>query len=288
MGLPPLDGFVMGTRCGGIDPSVVTYIMDKEGFTPEQMSNLMNKKSGFLGISGISSDCRDLEQAAAEGNERAQLALDMFEYSWGQFIGRMCGSTVYNFSRGGMTAKEYVQGFGSAMGYWDPSKAAQAYIIALGCNDLFGLREEVGSLDDVHDDDPSRNTDNFAGWMGRLIARYKEISPDAKFFLMTMPLETEDQDELRLAQGRLMYAFAEHYTNTYVLDFAKYMPRYDEKMHERFFMEGHLTPAGYLLTGRLVAAYIDYIIRRNLHDFDRVGLINKEYSDSGIKKMFGL
>lgn len=213
---------------------------------------------------------------------------DIFDTSWGQYLARIAGTTVYNFSRGGMTAKEFVQGFGSAMGYWDPSKAAQAYIIALGCNDLFGLREEVGSLDDVHDDDPSQNTDNFAGWMGRLIARYKEISPDAKFFLMTMPLETEDQDELRLAQGRLMYAFAEHYTNTYVLDFAKYMPRYDEKMHERFFMEGHLTPAGYLLTGRLVAAYIDYIIRHNLHDFDRVGLINKEYSDSGIKKMFGL
>ncbi len=214
--------------------------------------------------------------------------LDMFDNSWGQHLARIAGTTVYNFSRGGMTAREYVEGYGSAMAFWEQSKAAQAYIIALGCNDLFGLKEEVGSLDDIHDDDPSKNADTFAGWMGRLIARYKEIAPDAKFFLMTMPLESPDQDELRLKQGKLMYALAEHYSNTCVLDMAKYMPRYDEKFHERFFLEGHLNPAGYLLTGKIVAAYIDYIIRHNLKDFEHVGFINKEFSDSNVKKMYTL
>jgi len=80
MGLTPLDGFIMGTRCGAVDPSAVTYIMEKENLSPAEMSDLMNKKSGFLGVSGVSSDMRDVEKAAKEGNERAQLTLDILYY----------------------------------------------------------------------------------------------------------------------------------------------------------------------------------------------------------------
>lgn len=80
MGLTPLDGFIMGTRTGAIDPSAVTFLMQKEGLTPAEADTIMNKKSGFLGISGVSSDMRDVEEAAAAGNERAQLALDIFYY----------------------------------------------------------------------------------------------------------------------------------------------------------------------------------------------------------------
>ena len=80
MGLTPLDGFIMGTRTGAIDPSAVTFLMQKEGLTPAETDTIMNKKSGFLGISGVSSDMRDVEEAAAAGNERAQLALDIFYY----------------------------------------------------------------------------------------------------------------------------------------------------------------------------------------------------------------
>mgnify|MGYP001440921574 CR=1 FL=1 len=106
MGLTPLDGFIMGTRCGGIDPSVVTYIMDKEGFTPSQMSDLMNKKSGFLGISGVSGDCRDVEAAAEQGNHRAQLALDMLVYQIKKFIGG------YAAAMGGVDAVIFTGGIG--------------------------------------------------------------------------------------------------------------------------------------------------------------------------------
>ena len=87
MGLTPLDGFIMGTRSGGIDPSVVTYIANKENKTPDEMSNLLNKKSGFLGVSGVSSDCRDLHKAAEEGNARAQLALDILVHQIKRFVG---------------------------------------------------------------------------------------------------------------------------------------------------------------------------------------------------------
>jgi acetate kinase len=87
MGFTPLDGFIMGTRSGAIDPSVVTYIANKENKTPDEMSDMLNKKSGFVGISGISSDCRDLQKAKLEGNDRATLALELLAYQIKKFIG---------------------------------------------------------------------------------------------------------------------------------------------------------------------------------------------------------
>ena len=87
MGFTPLDGVVMGTRTGAMDPAVVTFLMENENLDVKGVDNLMNKKSGVLGVSGISSDFRDLSAAADEGNERAQLALDMFTYSVKKRIG---------------------------------------------------------------------------------------------------------------------------------------------------------------------------------------------------------
>ena len=106
MGFTPLDGFIMGTRCGGIDPSIVTFLMNKEGLTPDEMSDLMNKKSVFLGVSGISSDCRDLIAAAGEGNKRAQLTLDMLVYQIKKFIGS------YAAAMGGVDAIAFTGGIG--------------------------------------------------------------------------------------------------------------------------------------------------------------------------------
>lgn len=87
MGLTPLDGFEMGTRCGGIDPSVIIFLQQKEGLTPEETDTLLNKKSGALGVSGVSSDDRDLRDAIAQGNERAKLARDIQWYQIRKFIG---------------------------------------------------------------------------------------------------------------------------------------------------------------------------------------------------------
>ncbi|MDD5946562.1 MAG: acetate kinase [Oscillospiraceae bacterium] len=87
MGFTPLDGLLMGTRCGAVDPSAVTYVADKHGFSPDEMSQYMNKKSGFLGVSGVSSDNRDLTAAAAEGNARAKLAGEMLAYEIQKYIG---------------------------------------------------------------------------------------------------------------------------------------------------------------------------------------------------------
>lgn len=87
MGLTPLDGFIMGTRSGGIDPSVVTFIANKENKSPSEMDELLNKKSGFLGLSGVSSDMRDVRAARDEGNARAALTVEMLVYQIKKFIG---------------------------------------------------------------------------------------------------------------------------------------------------------------------------------------------------------
>ncbi len=87
MGLTPLDGFIMGTRCGAVDPSVITYLQQKEGWTPAETDTILNKKSGVLGISGVSSDDRDVSAAEAAGNERAKLARNILKYQVRKVIG---------------------------------------------------------------------------------------------------------------------------------------------------------------------------------------------------------
>ena len=87
MGFTPLEGLLMGTRSGSVDPDVVTYIQEKEGLTAAQMSNILNKKSGFLGLSCVSSDARDLDEAANEGNPKAKLTLKKLTYEITKYIG---------------------------------------------------------------------------------------------------------------------------------------------------------------------------------------------------------
>lgn len=87
MGFTPLDGLLMGTRSGALDPAIVTFIMQRENLTVDQMNDFLNKQCGALGVSGISSDFRDIEEAARDGNVRARLALDIFEHDVRQFVG---------------------------------------------------------------------------------------------------------------------------------------------------------------------------------------------------------
>ena len=104
MGFTPLVGLPMGTRCGDLDAGVIQFLMNKYGYSIDEMLNILNKKSGVLGVSGVSSDFRDLDNAAAEGNERARLALDMFQY-WvakvaGSYVAAMNGVDAIVFTAG--------------------------------------------------------------------------------------------------------------------------------------------------------------------------------------------
>ena len=106
MGLTPLEGLMMGTRSGDVDPSAVLSIMKKEGLTPDQMSDLLNKQSGVLGIGGISSDIREVEEAIKAGNERAALAMQMYDYRIKKYIG------AYAAAMGGLDILVFTAGVG--------------------------------------------------------------------------------------------------------------------------------------------------------------------------------
>ncbi|MGD0566129.1 MAG: acetate kinase [Candidatus Goldiibacteriota bacterium] len=106
MGLTPLEGLVMGTRTGDIDPAVVTFLMRKEHMSPDDMDNLLNKKSGLKGISGVSNDLREIMQAASEGNNRAKFAIDIFCYRITKYIGS------YAAAMGGIDTVIFTGGIG--------------------------------------------------------------------------------------------------------------------------------------------------------------------------------
>ena len=106
MGFTPLEGLVMGTRAGDIDAAVITYLMEKENLTAAEMDNILNKQSGVLGISGVSSDFRDIEEASEAGNERAGMALDVFAYKVAKRIG------AYTAAMNGVDAIVFTAGLG--------------------------------------------------------------------------------------------------------------------------------------------------------------------------------
>lgn len=106
MGFTPLEGLVMGTRCGEVDPAIIPFIMDREDMTGKQVYQYLNNKAGVLGISGLSSDFRDLEKAAQRGDERAKLAMDIFSYRVKKYIG------AYAVALGGLDAIVFTAGLG--------------------------------------------------------------------------------------------------------------------------------------------------------------------------------
>ena len=110
MGFTPLEGLVMGTRAGDVDAAVITFLMEKENLTPSEMDNILNKKSGVYGISGVSSDFRDIEGARDEGNVRAEAALDIFAYRVAKYIGE------YAASMNGVDAIVFTAGLGENSG----------------------------------------------------------------------------------------------------------------------------------------------------------------------------
>ena len=122
MGLTPLDGFIMGTRTGSLDPSVVTFIMEQEHLSPAEMDQLLNKKSGLLGISGVSSDDRDVSAAADSGNPRAQLAHQILQYQIAKYISGYitamggCDGIVFTAGLGENQAR-HRKGVGEYFGY---------------------------------------------------------------------------------------------------------------------------------------------------------------------------
>ena len=126
MGFTPLDGLIMGTRCGAVDPSAVEFVAKKLGFTPDEMTEYMNKKSGFLGLSGIASDNRDITAAADAGNERAKIVGEIFCYQVKKYIGS------YAAAMNGLDAIIFTGGIGE--------NAADVRENACADLDIFGIK----------------------------------------------------------------------------------------------------------------------------------------------------
>lgn len=210
---------------------------------------------------------------------------DMYDYSWGAYLGRACGATVHNFSRGGMTAREFMTSWAEYNGFFDAKYAAQGYILALGMNDLFGCDADrpMGTIADVHPDMPETNAKSFAGYFGAIISKYKSIQKNAKFFLLTMPSEqgAPEREQKKDVHRQLMYDMATVFDNTYVIDLREFAPCYDENFKKKFYKHGHMNPMGYLFTGRLVTSYIDYIIRHNPENFISLGTVGTDFEDEG-------
>jgi len=227
------------------------------------------RKIAFIGDSLSSGE---FETRDAEGKPGYH---DLYEYSWGQYIARKNGLTAYNFSRGGMRADGYINYFAFERGLWDQELACQAYVIALGVNDVLNQGQEIGSISDIDSTDYRNNKATFAGYYAQIIMRYKEISPDAKFFLVTFPQSDKPgREEKSLAVRTLLYDMAAYFENTYVIDLYQYGPVHDAKFREKFYLYGHLNPSGYILTAQIIDSYIDYIVRHNPEDFREVGFVN--------------
>lgn len=214
----------------------------------------------------------EFESIAPNGEK---LYHDFYEYSWGQFIGRSCGSTVYNFSAGGMTAERYMKAFADTKGFWGRDKLCQAYIIALGVNDVINQRQPIGSIADVDLDDYTKNATTFAGYYAQIIQRIQMLQPRAKIFLVSIPKSGTEADNLRKEHRDLLEDFTGLFKNTYLIDLYTYALANDETYRKQFWL-GHMTATGYVLTARMIESYIDYIIRKNPEEFNQVGFIGTD------------
>lgn len=208
---------------------------------------------------------------------------DCYEYSWGQFIARACGSKVYNFSRGGLTAGGFVKNIDDPqLCLTDPAKKCQAYIVALGINDINAAQVgtlEMGSIADIHVGMPELNPDTFAGNMGKIMEIIKQVEPKARVFVMTtcvLDTDTQLRSALKRRHAEITAFIAETYEYTYLLDFLKYAPIYDAEFKRKYYLGDHLNAMGYLLTANMVMSYIDAIIRDCPEDFTQIGFVGRE------------
>lgn len=245
---------------------------------------------GFVGIFrkiafvGDSLSSGEFEAINAQGNRSYH---DMYEYSWGQYIARMCGNTAYNFSRGGMSAQQYCETFAEEKGFWDKDKACQAYVIALGVNEFLYDYAPAGSVADIDLADYSKNKKTFIGYYGQIIQRYKEIQPNAKFFLVTMVKHYDKQwakDELLVEHRNALYALADLFENVYVIDLYTYLPEYTQEFWDNYGLHGHMNPMGYMFTAKIICSYMDYIIRHNMKAFKQAGFIGTAMYDKELDK----
>lgn len=241
--------------------------------------------AGFCGIFrsiGCIGDSLSSGEFQIKGYDGIDTYHDMYEYSWGQYMARTIGSKVYNFSKGGMTAKDFVDSFGEKTGCFNSENFCQAYIIALGVNDVSSMVSgnlQMGDTSDINKNCYWNNKHTFVGYMASIIQRLKIQTPGAKFFLLTIPKSdvSDDRTPFEDEHAEMMYTLAGFFSDTYVIDLRKYAPVYDSEFQKKFFLSGHMNTCGYILTAKMIISYIDYIIRHNIGEFNNVPFIGTPY-----------
>lgn len=224
---------------------------------------------GCIGDSLSSGEFESLDENGVRGYH------DCFDYSWGQYLARDAGCTVRNFSRGGMTAAEYMRSFAEEQGFWSEDRLCQAYILALGVNDIINQNQTVGSTADIDPADWTKNADTFAGWYGAIIQRLRSMQPYARFFLVTMP-DDGDNDPRKAAHAALLHELAAYFDRTYVIDLFAHAPAQTAEYRKKYYMSGHLNAAGYRLTAWMIESYIDWLIRKDPQEFAAAGFIGTQ------------
>lgn len=269
------------------------YSVRKENEHP--LENLVNNGGYSAVFRTIASVGDSMDSGEFESFESGKAIYhDMYEYSWGQFMARDTGCKVYNFSKGGMTAKDY-DDFALENDFYNSEYKCQAYIITLGINDIrcvINNEIELGNISDIDVNDYTNNKPTVIGYYARIISKYKLIQPKAKFFLVSRPKEDVcmPKDELKRKYIRvhdefasLLGELAEIFDNCYFMDIRKYGPVYDEEFKKDFFLGGHMNPMGYRLVALLYETYIDHIIRNNMEDFKQVGFIEQAHQNGKLK-----
>lgn len=266
----------------GAKMDIKNFVFDN---TEQPLQNL-NDDCGFaaifrnIGVIGDSLSSGEFESTDGNGTVHYH---DMYEYSWPSFLGRTIGAEIRNFSRGGMTAKEYYSGYADERGFWQP---CQAYIIGLGNNDLFVFNMKAGCAADIHIGDGDKNPDTFFGWLGKIIDKLKTLQKDARIFLVSMTRDgsSVEHDKLIEYVADEMAKVAQMYEYCYLIDMTKHAPVYDAKVRDAFAMGYHPNCMGYYIYAKMIGNYMDYLIRKNYKDFFEVPFIGTGLKNNTVKR----
>lgn len=209
---------------------------------------------------------------------------DCYDYSWGKYIERATGAKVSNYSRGGLTAMQLWNDAETKTGpvqelnnVFEPEEAKQAYVIALGVNDLCGpdvLKNvyggEIGNpREDVCVEDYTKNKLSFVGCYCRIIQRLQQNNRHAKFFLVSMPNDNNKKEIL----AELLRQICDILPNCYLIDLYHEAPKYDKSFMKNYFSGGHMNAMGYQLTAWYIMTYIDWIVMHDPSEFKNVQFI---------------
>lgn len=231
-----------------------------------------------IGVVGDSLSSGEFESTDENGNISYH---DFYEYSWPAILEKITGSKYSNYSRGGMSFKEFYESRADKNNFWQKK---QAYIVSLGNNDLFVFNQRVGSAEDINVEDPLKNKDTYFGYMGKVLSKLKSLEKDARIFLVSLQIDhtSKEKDDLAYYVCEEMKKVVKLFSFTYLIDMTHYGPIYDEKARQKYAMGFHPNAMGYYIYALAIGNYIDYIIRTNIRDFFEVPFIGKNLKNKNV------